>query len=475
MPATDWQSTVGRTWQAKLRQATAGVRFRTTLIAVVVVGIMVAVGLLYLALETRNRIEESITSAAETRAADVVTLIEAGAIEDQVQGISDDMVVQVVDTGGRVVTASVGLESLGRFADVTPGVGQVEVLRINGIFEELEDISPFVEDESPYRVVVLGFELGTVQVAVSLEPADAAVDALRPLLLTGFPILLAAVGLIVWRLTGRALHPVESMREEAAAVSALALDRRLPVPDSQDEIHRLAVTLNSMLERLESAAVSQRRFIADASHELKSPITAMRTMLEVADQTPGFDDWENLLHDLMGEDRRLGHLVGDLLTLARADERASPVRREELDLDRLVGIETESARGRYPDVAINTSGLVPMRMWGDTGSLRRLLANLVENACRHATTSVTVGSRATDQGFFVLVGDDGPGIPPAERERVFERFVRLDESRSRGEGGTGLGLAVARAIARSHGGDIRVVDADQGATLEVSLPVGRPG
>ena len=470
---------MGESWRAKLRRATAGVRFRTALIAVLVVGTVVALGFLYLAIATRNRIEESITSAAETRAADVVTLIEAGAIENPLPGVSDDMVVQVVDVSGRVVAVSAGLESLGPFADVRPGTGLFEVLRIDGIFEEIEDISPFVEDESPYRVVVLGFEAGaeagTVQVAVTLEPANAAVDALRPLLLTGFPILLAAVGLIVWRLTGRALHPVESMREEADAVSALALDRRLPVPASQDEIHRLAVTLNLMLERLESAAVSQRRFIADASHELKSPIAAIRTMLEVADQTPGFNDWDALLHDLMGEDQRLEDLVGDLLALARADARASPVRHEELDLDRVVGIEAESVQARHPNITMDTADLGPMRIWGDARALGRLFANLVENACRHATTSITVGSRATEQGFVVMVSDDGPGIPPAERERVFERFVRLDESRSRDEGGTGLGLAVARAIARSHGGDVRVAANEGGATLEVSLPIGEIG
>ena len=458
-----------------MRRLSAGVRFRTTFIAVVVVGIVVALGLLYVAIETRNRIEDSITKSAETRAADVVTLIEASALENPLPGISDDMAIQVVDESGDVVATSAGIEGLEAFVDLRPAPGRVDVTRIDGIFEELEDLSPFIEDESPYRLVVRGFDGGAVQVAITLEPADAAVDALRPILLTGFPILLVAVGLIVWQLTGRALHPVESIREEAASISAVALDRRLPVPASQDEVHRLAVTLNSMLERLESAAVAQRQFIADASHELKSPITAMRTMLEVADQTPGFTDWDALLHDLMAEDRRLEELVGDLLTLARADERVSPGHHEELDLDRIVGIEAQAAHERYPNVTIDSSGLGPMRMWGDARSLGRLFSNLISNACHHATTSVTVSSRVSNGGFVVSVSDDGPGIPPAERERVFERFVRLDESRSRVEGGTGLGLAVALAVARSHGGNVRVADSEQGARLEVSIPVGEVG
>ena len=466
---------MGESWQTRLRRASAGVRFRTTLIAVLVVGTVVAVGLVYLAIETRNRIEDSITSAAETRATDVVTLIEAGALENPLPGFGGDQLTQVMDSEWRVVAASAGLQDQEPFIASAPPLG-VAWIRVNGLFEEIEDESPFVDDESPYAVVAREFDTpsltGTVLVATSLEPADAAVDALRPLLFTGFPILLAAVGLIVWRLTGRALYPVERMREEADAVSALALDHRLPVPKSQDEVHRLAVTLNSMLARLESAAVSQRRFIADASHELKSPIAAMRTMLEVADQTPGFKDWDSLLRDLMAEDQRMEHLVADLLTLARADEKVSRAHHEELDLDQLVGIETEAAGNRHPDIALNTSGLVPMRMWGDPRALARLLANLLENACRHATSSVTVASQTTSTGFSITVSDDGPGIPSADRERVFERFVRLDEARSRDKGGTGLGLAVARAVARSHGGEVRVADSDGGAQLEVTLPSG---
>ncbi len=467
---------MGDGWRARLRGAAAGVRFRATLIAVVVVGVVLAVGLFYLALETSNRIEDSVTSGAETRAADVVTLIEADAIENPLQGVSDDMVVQVVDRSGTVVAATVGLEGLDPFAMVDPGPGRFAILKVDGIFEEIEDTSPFIEDESPYRIVVLGFdtgaEAGTVQVAVTLETAQAAVDALRPLLLTGFPILLAAVGFIVWKLTGRALQPVESIREEAAVVSATALDRRLPVPPSQDEVHRLAITLNSMLDRLESAAVSQRRFIADASHELKSPIAAMRTMLEVAEQTPDFNDWDTLVSDLMAEDQRLERLVGDLLTLARADERATPGHHEEIDLDQIVGVEAESAHARYPSITIDSTRLRPMRMRGDARALGRLFSNLLENAYRHAGSSISLSSAATNGEFVVTVSDDGPGIPPNERERVFERFVRLDEARSRDEGGTGLGLAVARAIARSHNGDVRVVDSETGATLEVRLPVG---
>ena len=183
--------------------------------------------------------------------------------------------------------------------------------------------------------------------AASLEPAQEAVNALTPLLLVGLPIVLAVVGLVVWSLTGRALRPVEAMREEAEDITAAEFERRLPVPDSQDEVHRLALTLNDMLDRLELAAVQQRRFVADASHELKSPVAAMRTMLEVAARTPDFDDWDLLIADLTREDRRMERLVGDLLILARSDEGALALRRVEVDLDQVIGSEADAVAATF--------------------------------------------------------------------------------------------------------------------------------
>jgi signal transduction histidine kinase len=310
-----------------------------------------------------------------------------------------------------------------------------------------------------------------VLVAASLEPARRALDVLWPLLLIALPIILAAVGLVIWALTGRALRPVEAMREQAAVISAAELERRLPVPPSHDEVHRLAMTLNDMLDRLEAAALRQQRFVADASHELKSPVAAMRTMLEVAERDPHFEDWRTLLADLGREDRRLERLIGDLLTLARFDEHALAVRRAEVDLDQIVGREAEAA-GRDGG-RVDASEVRPMRILGDPDALARLFRNLVDNAARFAAATVWVESEAADGEAVVWISDDGPGIPASAREHVFERFVRLDESRDRRAGGSGLGLALARAVAVAHGGKIAVIEPRHGgATIEVRLPAG---
>jgi signal transduction histidine kinase len=457
----------------RLKRTAAGVRFRTTAAAVLVVGVVLGVGFAVITIQTESRLERSIQASAEARANDIAALVEADAVQDPLPGGSRDLLAQVVAPSGEVIASSPGLSELGAFADTTPPAGAIETSTATDLLQEVEDEALGLEDQDPYRIVVLGVsEGGVVQVAASLEPAQEAVNALTPLLLVGLPIVLGVVGLVVWNLTGRALQPVEAMREQAEDISAAELERRLPVPTSQDEVHRLALTLNAMLDRLEAAAVQQRRFVADASHELKSPVAAMRTMLEVAASTPDFDDWDLLIADLTREDRRMERLVGDLLILARSDEGALALRRVEVDLDQVIGSEADAVAATFSG-RIDAGGLQPMRIWGDPDGLSRVFRNLLDNAARHATAVIEVRSRQQGESVFVTVSDDGPGIGPADRERVFERFVRLDEARSRDEGGTRLGLAVARAVTRHHGGDVRFVDPEGGGTsVEVRLPNG---
>ncbi|MGI9649325.1 MAG: sensor histidine kinase [Acidimicrobiia bacterium] len=456
-----------RTW------ATAGVRARTTLVAILVVGVVLALGLIGLADRTRERLEDSITSAAETRALDVAALAEADAVSGEIVTITSDQLIQVV-AGGEVIAASPGLDGVAPLIeiDTAPGVTE-EVTVAEAVFEAIEEQSPLVEDESPYVVISRGYQSattsGVVLVASSLSPAQAAVGALRPLLVLGFPIALVAVGLTVWSLTGWALRPVEAMREEADTISATALSRRLPVPESKDEVGRLADTLNRMLDRLESSSLRQRRFVSDASHELKTPLATMRTMLEVAADDPEFDDWRPLLLGLRQEGKRMEGLVSDLLALARFDEGAA-VSDQEVDLDQVIGRVAEQIGAGFPDVTIETGGIKAARVVGDVSALERLFSNLASNAARHASGRVSFSCDLGGEGVVALVVDDGPGIAADDREKVFERFVRLDEARDRPEGGTGLGLAVARAIARTHGGDVRVANSDAGAVLEVLLP-----
>lgn len=466
-------------WSPRAPWATAGVRARTSLVAIVVVGVVLAVGFALLVDRTRARLEDSIAAAAETRALDVAVLAEAGALPGTIIATVGEQHVQVVEDGG-VVAATFALDLVPPLSDVRPAPGEaVEFELPESVFETIEEESGLLEDEGPYLLVARGYSAasgpGTVLVASSLDAAAAAVNALRPLLWVGWPVTLTAVGATVWFLTGWALRPVEAMTEEAEEISATALDRRLPVPRADDEIRHLAATLNQMLERIESAAVRQRQFVADASHELKTPLATVLTMLEVAATDPEFGDWETLLADLRRENERMADLVGDLLALARYDEGAPPASLSDVDLDQVLGRVSERIAGAFPDLAVDGRAIGAARVGGDEDALERLFVNLGMNAARHAVGRVTFASRVLDGAVVAVVTDDGPGIPEADRERVFERFVRLEESRSRPHGGTGLGLAVARAIARSHGGEVEIVDADRGAIVQVTLPAREQG
>ncbi|OKJ17389.1 hypothetical protein AMK19_01050 [Kitasatospora sp. CB01950] len=311
----------------------------------------------------------------------------------------------------------------------------------------------------------------TVHAAVSLRDLDAAQDTTSTALAVGVPALVLLVAAVTWGVTGRALRPVEAIRAEVAEITDRDLHRRVPVPPTGDEVARLAVTVNATLDRLEDAGLRQRRFIADASHELRSPIAVLRTQLEVALAHPDPELWPELLADAVEDTVRLQDLAADLLLLARLDA-ADPVAVELLDLaDVFTGALAARTADRIPVAArlADDAWVLGNRTW-----LTRLLTNLVDNAQRYAASRVEV-RLAVQQGLVVLeVGDDGPGIPAADRERVFERFTRLDDARSRELGGAGLGLAIARDLAGHHGGTLAAEPARTGARLVARLPRADP-
>ena len=387
-------------------------------------------------------------------------------------GLDPELFAQVVDASGAVVASDRAISGIPAVATIPVSPGEQRVVTLDDILEGYEDEPAGLEDQGPYAVVALGVTLpsgpGTVVVAASLEDAAQARSAVLPLLGIGLPLLLILVGFTVWVLTGRALDPVEEMSAEADRISALALDRRLPLPAAGDELHHLATTLNDMLERLEDSAIKQRRFVADASHELKSPLTVVRTIVDVAARDGSLD--AGVVADLSSEIERMRSLVSDLLFLATHDESHLLERVDEVDLDQVV-MSAASALRVPRDIEIETSRIRPARVMGDADRLGQLMRNLIENAGRHADSMVWLETGERDGRGVVVVSDDGPGIPENESERIFERFVRLDESRTRDTGGSGLGLAVARAIVRDHGGDL-VVGASRhgGATFEAWLP-----
>ncbi|GAA2083363.1 HAMP domain-containing sensor histidine kinase [Kitasatospora saccharophila] len=302
----------------------------------------------------------------------------------------------------------------------------------------------------------------TIYSAAPTGTVDAAGRTAAAALAVALPLLVALVALVTWRVTGRALRPVEAIRSEVAEITGHDLHRRVPVPRTADEVSRLAVTVNATLDRLEDAGQRQRRFIADASHELRSPIAVLRTQLEVALAHPDPESWPELLADALQDTVRLQDLAADLLLLARLDA-ADPVATELLDLDVLFADVLDARPAdRVPVRAELADGV---RVLGNRTWLTRLLTNLVDNAQRYAEGRVEVRLAVEDGAAVLEVRDDGPGIPEPDRERVFERFTRLDDARSRELGGAGLGLAIARDLVEHHGGTLCAAGQPDGAEL----------
>jgi len=343
--------------------------------------------------------------------------------------------------------------------------------------DDVADDSTPTPEATPEPAETVTTEYGVVA-ARSLDEASAASSASLVTLGVAIPVALLVLGVTTWLVVGRALRPVESMRREVDAVTAQSLSRRLPDPGGSDEIARLARTLNGMLDRLDSSATAQRRFVGDASHELKTPLATIRQHAEVALLHPGSIDGAALAGTVLGEEARLTALVQGLLVLARADEGALGVARRPVDLDDLVVSETARLRGvARPDgrgsLAVDATAVGPARVDGDEGLLGQVVHNLVANAARHADTRVAVALDERDGRAVLTVDDDGAGVAEADRERVFERFVRLDEARARDSGGSGLGLAIVREIVRVHGGSVSITTSPLGgARFVVDLPAG---
>jgi signal transduction histidine kinase len=440
------------------------VRARATLGATLVVALALAAASFALLGILKGNLLRNAQSDAEHQAVATAGLAAAGRLDSVlIPGRGTDFL-QVVDARGRVLAASPDL--LGRPAVSLKRPGAPGTVR------DTWNGRP-MRQEHRQRVVqvttVTTDGLVTVYAGTSLRQADAAGDMIAAALAVTVPLLVLAVALITWRVTGWALRPVEAIRAEVAAIGDRDLHRRVPVPHSQDEIARLAVTMNATLDRLEAAGIRQRRFIADASHELRSPITVLRTQLEVAQAHPDPELWGDLVSGALEDTVRLQDLASDLLLLARLDT-AEPPPDGEVDLA-AVAREAAHAR-RHGRVPVEVEITAEPTVRGSTLWLARLVTNLLDNAQRHAERRVRLSLRVDRaRGTAVLeVLDDGPGIAPADRERVFERFTRLDDARSRDEGGSGLGLPIARDIATRLGGSLAVRDAPAGARLVAELP-----
>jgi signal transduction histidine kinase len=402
-----------------------------------------------------------VRTEALTRAREIALELRRGAEPTlTTAGDPEEAFVQVLGADGSVVVSSPNVEGLA--ALVTPAPGDSTTI----------DDVPF--EEGPFLVASAGATTSqgpvTVVVGRSLEGVAEAARAVTASLVFGTPLLALLVGVVTWRTVGRALAPVERMRGEVEAISATELHRRVPDPPGNDEIARLAATMNRMLERLEQAQARQRRFVSDASHELRSPVASIRQHVELSLTHPETADLEGLAEVVLEENLRLQRIVEDLLLLSRIDEGTLRLREEPVDLDDLVLDEAARLRAST-GLRIDAERVSAGRVRGDRERLGRLVRNLAENAARHARSAVALSVGHDGEGVILAVEDDGPGIPTTERERVFERFVRLDEARERDAGGSGLGLAIVREVARLHGGSATASEARLGgARLEVRLP-----
>ncbi len=466
-------------------RARAGVRAASALSAAAVVALALVVAGVALILLVGQSLSHSVETDAVQKAQAIADRMHGNygkrvngtytpkenAVEalDTLMGRGDPALAQIIvdysddqDGSGWALQEGSDNGSLGPMSDLAPNTRDVIVVP-----------SAFVPDRGGTMhaalVAVGGITTTTDQMhfvvlyAAPLAAVDAAQDTVMFYLSFGVPLLILVVGAATYFFAGRALRPVEAIRAQVASMSEKDLAERVPVPVAHDEVGRLAETMNGMIARLESAQKVQRRFVADASHELRSPLATIGAGLELLqDSDPG------TVRTLRGETERLGRLVDDLRLLGRADERGLQPRRDEVDLDELV--EAERARP-YEDGVRTEVRTEPVRVVGDRGQLVRVLRNLVDNAHRHAGSQVVVTLGRDGDQAALDVADDGPGVPADDRSRIFERFVRLDGARARADGGSGLGLAIVAEVVAAHDGKVWVEENPGGGALfRVRLP-----
>jgi signal transduction histidine kinase len=452
------------------RRLRAGVRSQATVAAAVVVGVALVIGGLALVLLLQRSLTASLEASLRAHVAQDARMLAEDGIAGLASSDSDSdagVLIQVLDARGLAVYSSTGAKNT-PVSSLRPAPGQVQV---SG-----QTVLPMPGDLARPLTVAQGVaHAGQSYVVTASSTQDAQEEAVATtglLLLAGVPILMALAALVTWWLLGRALMSVELIRAQVERIGATRLGQRVPVPPSRDEIAHLASTMNDMLARLEASSGAQRRFVADASHELRSPLATLTASLELARQDPSGRVWQDLSPILEGEAERMRHLVDDLLLLSKVDDRGLVLVAGDVDLDDLA--EREALRLRRVGQVGVTLRAAPTRVLGDEHQLAQVVRNLVDNAARAATSQVRLSVRL-DAGEAVLsVEDDGPGVAVADRERIFDRFVRLDESRSRASGGAGLGLSIAREIVRGHGGVLSLGDSRLGgAAFDMRIPLRR--
>ncbi|WP_431920706.1 ATP-binding protein [Nonomuraea jabiensis] len=454
-----------------LRRASAAlssVRLRATAAATLVVALALGLAALALVAVLRGTLQSNADAEATRRAvaaapyAETLDVVRATPVSPGVTAPGetlDESSIALTKQAGEGEPLMIGKSGTVQLRDGTKAtIADPDVLLTD------DKSASATEWAEPQKYAVAGVKVATVGgpamvwSRVPLEGAEKALQTLYSALLPGVPAVLLVVAGMTWISVGRALAPVAAIRAKVADITARDLHQRVPVPGSKDEIAALATTVNGTLDRLETAVDTHKRFVADAAHELRSPIATLRARLELAEPS-------ELTREALADVERLQSLAADLLILAKLDA-GEPLRAAELDLGQVAAEESVRAR-RRPEVRLELDIEPDVVMKGSRAHLDRLVTNLADNAVRHASSTVRVRVHAEEDQAVLQVQDDGPGIPPEQREAVFARFTRLDEARARDAGGAGLGLPIARDIAHLHGGTL--VYADSGFIAKFPL------
>jgi signal transduction histidine kinase len=433
------------------------IRFRITalavlLSAVVLVGVSVVMTMMLRAQLTDN-LDEGLNQRADTIAAVVV----ADGMPSLPSG-DEDLLVQVVDQTGSVLGASTNLRGAAVITSLKPGLRTV--VKVPGRTEAFRVLVRQINSDPRALTLIVGINRDDVTNPVSI---------LSRLLLAAVPAVIALLGALTWWLTGRTLRPVEKIRLELAEITGTNLGRRVVEPATGDEVDRLAHTMNETLDRLEDSIRRQQRFVGDASHELRGPLTRIRSELEVDLATGVPNDPSATERSVLREAIDLQHLVDDLLQLARGDDGLAEMTFEPIDLDDIVLREARRLR-EHGRVTVVLRDITAAQTYGDSRQLARAIRNLFDNAERHAASTVSVDLTEVDGRVRLTVDDDGNGVPIEHRHTIFERFTRLDDARTRDGGGAGLGLAIVRDIIQRHNGTVALDDGPL-TRFVISLPL----
>jgi signal transduction histidine kinase len=437
-------------------------RFRITALATLVVLAVLVIAGVGLVVAQRRLLTENLDDALRQRADDLGTLVTRRHVPPTLPN-TEDVLLQIVTPDGAVLAASpnvAGEPPIGRPppAGQTQALGTVEHPRVGA--DPLRILSRRVEGRD--GTVVL-------KVAAPLDDVNDSTRVLATTLSIALPAVAALLAALIWALVGGTLRPVEAIRARVASIGGTDLRQRVPDPGGDDEIARLSRTMNAMLDRLQDATGRQQRFVADASHDLRSPLTRIRSELEVDLAHPETADLAATHRSVLDEITALQRLVEDLLLLARSDAGALTLRRQPVDLDDIV--MSDAARLRADGrVHVESTAVSAAQVHGDPDQLTRAIRNLIDNAARHARTTITLTLTEHDHTAVLGIADDGPGIPTDQHQRVFERFTRLDDARTT-TGGSGLGLPIARDIIQRHDGTITIdPDHHPGTRLVITLP-----